>query len=74
MACGRCKCTLGAHSFIYCVHIQCEAQGGAGRLNLASKLFCARQSFAEVKTLEKEYERMNVKKGYDINTPFNGTS
>jgi hypothetical protein len=75
MASGRCKCTFGARSFKYCVHhTQCEAQGNVGRLNLASKPFSAPQSFAEVKKLDKEYERTNIKQGYDINIPFDGTS
>jgi hypothetical protein len=74
MASDRCKCTLGSPSFIYCIHqFQCEAQGGVGRLSLATKTFRARQSFAEAKKLDKEYERTNVKQGYDINISFKGT-
>jgi hypothetical protein len=60
MASDRCKCFLGARSFIYCIHhIRCEAQGGVGRVSLATKTFSARQNFAEAKKLDTEYEMSN---------------
>lgn len=74
MASDQCKCSLGARSFIYCIHhIQCEVQGGVGRLSSATKPFSSRQSFAEAKKLDKEYKRINFKQGYDINISINGT-
>jgi hypothetical protein len=44
-----------------------------GTLSSATKTFSARWSFTEAKKLDKEYERINVKPGYDINISFNGT-
>jgi hypothetical protein len=56
MASNRCKCTLGARSFICCIHhIHCVAQGGVGTLSLATKTFSARQSFAETEPHKTSY-------------------
>lgn len=62
MTSDRCIRTSGARSFICCVHyFHCEAQGCVGRLHLATKPFTVRQSFAEAKKLDQEYERMSNK-------------